>query len=58
MALCKQMEADGPPTHAPGYMVQHGMQAFTGLEGDGLVAGFEAEVAWERVLDEFLDCWG
>lgn len=58
VALCEQMEAEGPPTHAPEYMVQHGMQAITGREGDGLVPGFEPQVSWERVLDEFMDCWG
>ncbi len=57
-ALCKQMEAKGPPTHSPRYMVQHGIKAFSGQDGDGLDPDFDAEVSWERVLDEFMDCYG
>ena len=55
-ALCAQMAGQGPPRYHPAYMIQHGMAAFTGLEGDGLVPGFDAGLAWSDVLASYLKC--
>jgi len=55
-ALCEQMAAFGPPSHSPRYMVQHGMSAFTGREGDGLLDDFHPEESWEVLLEEYLQC--
>jgi hypothetical protein len=41
----------GKPAYRPSYMIQHGIQAFTGQTGDGLVPGFDPDAAWEKVLD-------
>ncbi len=55
-ALCAQMAEFGPPSHSPRYMVQHGMTAFTGREGDGLLDDFDPVESWEMLLEEYLQC--
>jgi len=41
----------GKPTYYPKYMVQHGMDAFTGHKSkDGLVPGFDPDKAWQETL--------
>lgn len=55
-ALCAQMAAFGPPSHSPRYMVQHGMSAFTGREGDGLLDDFGPAESWEMLLEDYLQC--
>ncbi|MFY0662023.1 MAG: hypothetical protein JXR15_16130 [Shimia sp.] len=52
--LCTQMADFGPPTHSPRYMVQHGMTAFTGREGDGVLDDFDLVESWEVLLEEYL----
>lgn len=56
-ALCAQLRKFGPPDYYPRYMVQHGMQAFTGLKTPkGLVPDFDAKKAWEESLSSYLHC--
>lgn len=55
-AACKRMKAAGPPQHSASYMVQHGMAAFTGLDGDGLVVGFNPKKTWRETLSGFFGC--
>ncbi|MGH9439044.1 MAG: ankyrin repeat domain-containing protein [Terriglobia bacterium] len=56
-ALCAQLERIGPPNYYPRYMVQHGMQAFTGFKtANGLVANFDAKKAWTESLTSYLHC--
>jgi hypothetical protein len=55
--LCSAIRKLGHPTYAPRYMIAHGMGAFIGQStGDEMVAGFDADVAWERTLSGFLHC--
>jgi len=64
--LCAAVERIGPPTYRPDYMLRHGLaQLRRDLPGggaaapateNGLVAGFDANAAWNRVLDELLRC--
>jgi hypothetical protein len=65
--VCEQVRKIGAPAYFPRYMIQHGMGAVLGdqpvrkevmgdLPKDGIVAGFDAESAWERALDEYLHC--
>lgn len=54
--LCRRIRAVGPPNYHPTYMIQHGMGAFTGAGGNGLVSDFDGAVAWEEVLDTYLHC--
>ncbi len=57
-AFCGAVQAAGTPQHDPAWMVSHGMAAFTGIEGDGLVPGFDAEAAWAEVLTGYMKCSG
>ncbi len=57
-AFCAQVRAAGVPAHDPSWMIMHGMAAFTGIEGDGLVPGFDAQAAWDDVLTGYLKCPG
>jgi hypothetical protein len=55
--LCGQIKKIGPPAYYPRYMVQHGMQAFTGEKNPkGLVPDFDAKGAWTKALSTFLHC--
>jgi hypothetical protein len=54
--LCQALQASGVPQHDPSWMIQHGMAAFTGLEGDGLVPGFDPAAGWEQTLRETVAC--
>lgn len=55
--LCNQIKKIGPPAYYPRYMVQHGMQAFTGEKTpNGLVPDFDVEKAWTKALSSFLHC--
>ena len=54
--LCKRIRAVGPPSYHPTYMIQHGMGAFVGSTGNGLVADFDSAGAWEMSLDTYLHC--
>lgn len=44
------------PTHDPSYMVQHGMRAFTGEQGEPLEAGFDPDATWREVLSGYMKC--
>lgn len=56
-ALCEKIEEIGPPHYYPRYMVQHGMQAFTGFQSPkGLVKKFDAHKAWRASLTGYLHC--
>ncbi len=54
--LCQMLQTAGVPQHDPSWMIQHGMAAFTGLEGDGLVPGFDPAAGWEQALSETVAC--
>ncbi len=51
--LCKSIIDLGAPNYHPVYMIQHGMGAFSNSGGNGLVEGFNSELAWQEVLKEF-----
>lgn len=55
-AFCKAVKAAGRPAHDPAWMVRHGMGAFVGGGGDGLVKGFRPDAAWKRVLRDYMKC--
>ncbi|TAG08780.1 MAG: hypothetical protein EAZ40_18460 [Rhodobacterales bacterium] len=55
-AFCLAVTAAGVPQHDPAWMIQHGMGAFLGSEGDGLVKGFDAESAWALILRQDMSC--
>lgn len=54
--ICGRIREVGPPNYHPTYMIQHGMSAFTGSKGNGLVADFDSAAAWEKVLETSLHC--
>lgn len=55
-AFCAQMRAQGVPQHDPTYMIAHGMGAFVERDQPPLVAGFDADVAWDRTLRDYMKC--
>lgn len=55
-ATCTQIKRIGPPVYHPTYMIQHGMGAFIGNQGDGLEASFDPAATWQRLLDDYLKC--
>jgi hypothetical protein len=54
--LCSRIRVIGPPNYHPTYMIQHGIDAFTGGSGDGLVSNFDSAASWEKSLDAYLHC--
>jgi hypothetical protein len=55
--ICTRIRQIGPPEYYPRYMVQHGMQAFTGFKTPkGLVPDFDAGKAWTGSLRSYLHC--
>lgn len=56
MPICDEMKALGRPDYHPRYMIQHGMGAFSGQQGNGLVRGFNANKAWQTVLNDYMNC--
>jgi pentatricopeptide repeat protein len=54
--LCRKLRTSGVPQHDPSWMIQHGMAAFTGLQGDGLVPGIDPAALWEQVMQETVAC--
>jgi hypothetical protein len=54
--LCQALIVSGVPQHDPSWMIQHGMAAFTGLQGDGLVPGIDPATLWQQVLQEDVAC--
>jgi hypothetical protein len=55
-ATCTQIRRIGPPEYHPSYMIQHGMGAFIGNQGDGLEANFDSAAIWQRLLTDYLKC--
>ncbi|MGI9421196.1 MAG: hypothetical protein ACR2RA_25500 [Geminicoccaceae bacterium] len=56
-ALCDDIRSLGMPSYHPAYMIQHGIQAFSGgQDGSGLVPGFSEQEGWQKVLDQGLHC--
>jgi hypothetical protein len=56
-AMCAEIKTVGPPNYYPAYMVQHGINAFTGGSPSGSVkADFNVQEAWEKALVVFLNC--
>ncbi len=49
-ALCAGIKAVGKPSYHPHYMILHGMAAFDGIEGDGLVPDYDAAANWAKTL--------
>ena len=39
-------------------MIQHGMRAVLGQQGDGLVEGFSPDGEWRSVLSGYANCSG
>lgn len=54
--LCTRFRRIGPPTYHPRYMIQHGMGAFMGGQGNGLVKDFDPAAAWAKVLGDYMHC--
>ena len=54
--LCSVVREIGPPTYYPRYMIQHGMGAFFGGSGDGLVRGFDPAAGWNEAMSKYLHC--
>lgn len=55
-AFCALMKRQGPPEYHPAYMIQHGMTAFTGRDGNGLIRGFRPQKAWRDLLKGYMKC--
>lgn len=56
-AICSQLLSAPPPSYFPGYMVAHGMGAFTGSDKEPLIKDFNAPEAWSRSM-AFIKCNG
>ena len=54
--LCLAIQLVGIPKYYPKYMIQHGIQAFTENEGNGLIEGFNSEESWNLALKSYLHC--
>lgn len=55
--VCQSLIELGSPSYSPGYMIQHGMGAFTGQSSeDGLVEDFNSTEAWEDALGTVAKC--
>ncbi len=55
-SICAKIRGIGPPDYQPEYMIQHGMDAFTGIKGDGLVANFNPTTGWNEALEKAAHC--
>jgi len=55
-AMCREIVRIGPPDYYPRYMIQHGMRAFNGNTGNGLVKDFDAKAAWQQSLESYAHC--
>lgn len=54
--ICQAIRKIGPPKYFPTYMIQHGIQAFTEHEGNGLNENFDSEASWNLALKNYLHC--
>jgi hypothetical protein len=48
--LCNKIIKLGLPDYHPSYMIHHGIQAFSGIKGDGLIEGYDAQKNWQKAL--------
>ena len=53
---CQNIRRVGPPNYHPTYMIQHGMGAFLGRQGDGLEQAFDGAASWQTLLTDYLKC--
>ncbi len=53
---CRAIARIGPPTYFPRYMIQHGMGAFLGNNGNGLVKDFDPATTWRNLLTTGRKC--
>jgi len=55
--LCSKVQKIGMPDYYPGYMILHGIKAFTGNPHDGaLVKDFDAQKVWAALQTKYLHC--
>ena len=54
--ICQAIRKIGPPKYYPKYMVQHGIQAFTENNGNGLIEEFNSDESWNLALKSYLHC--
>lgn len=55
-AACKSARKLGRPNYFPNYMIQHGMGAFTSKPKEKIMADFNPDEAWQKVINEYLKC--
>ncbi|OUJ14296.1 hypothetical protein [Acetobacter sp. DsW_063] len=55
-AFCTVASRIGPPDYVPRYMIQHGMGAFVGNGGDGLVKEFNPAATWSKIMKDQMKC--
>lgn len=55
--VCAQLQANGPPTYEPGYMIIRGMVPRKN-SGDWHHQDFDPTIAWRRALHELNNCPG
>lgn len=54
---CKNVEAVGPPSYYPTYMIQYGLGAIAGgTGGQPLVVPFDSRTEWPKAVKEYLRC--
>ena len=54
--MCQYLADLGKPNYHPSYMIQHGMKAFTGVDGNGLIQDYDSERIWNDALTKYLKC--
>lgn len=54
--VCQEIQKIGIPKYYPKYMIQHGIQAFTNTEEDGINKDFNSEESWKLALESYLHC--
>jgi hypothetical protein len=55
-SVCQDIQKVGIPKYFPRYMIQHGIQAFTKKEGNGIVEDFNSKESWTLALKNYLHC--
>jgi len=54
--ICQAIQKVGTPKYYPTYMIQHGIQAFSEQEGNGLIEEFNSSESWNLALKSYLHC--
>jgi|TARA_B100001964_G_C14134811_1_gene554620 hypothetical protein len=54
--ICVILKNKGAPDYYPRYMVLHGINAITGISGDGLKQNFDEENEWINTVDNRFSC--